>query len=246
MLISTEQLIVQSFSLYHKHWRRVLPYVALFAFPSFATLLVKFIFAFVEKNVLTIGTRVLLMTLFSLVSLGCTMMIIRVLAQIVKNDKPDSILEEFKQGARLIWPALLSSILVGLAVLGGFILLVIPGIIFAIWFAFTAYAVALDEKKGVHALRASHELVRGRWWQVFWRLALPGLLFGFMAWVLQNILHLPFRWMFEEATTQAAMQALVYLATIVNMLVALAILPLSTLAPTLLYLDLKKNPVKKE
>jgi hypothetical protein len=57
----------------------------------------------------------------------------------------------------------------------GFILL-IPGIIFAIWFFFSEYALIFDGFKGVAALKRSKGLVQGYWWAVFGRLILMGLI----------------------------------------------------------------------
>ena len=48
-----------------------------------------------------------------------------------------------------------------------FLLLIIPGIIFAIYWIFAAY-VFFGEKKGIlYSLRKSMEIVKGRWWRVF-------------------------------------------------------------------------------
>ncbi len=69
-------------------------------------------------------------------------------------------------------PILWISILVGLATIGGLILLIIPGIIFAIWFSLTTQAVLFEDKRGVQALKQSREYVRGRWWAVFGRIIL--------------------------------------------------------------------------
>lgn len=244
MLISIEQIIQQTFVLYKENWRRIAPYLGILALPSLATFLVKFGFSFLEKNAATTSLGILFMTIFSIISLGATMMFIRVVAKTIHNEKPDPVKEELFAGLRLIWPALLSSVLVGLAVLGGLILLIIPGIIFAIWFSFTAYSVALDEKKGAEALKESHNLVRGRWWAVFWRLVIPGLLFTFIAWVLRGIIELPIRWLY--AATSSADYLLYFVAAIVSMLIALAILPLTTFAPALVYFSLKKNPGEKK
>ena len=62
------------------------------------------------------------------------------------------------------------AILLTIILLGGYILLIIPGIIFSVWFAF-AYLVLITEDTGVtEALKKSRNYVRGRWWGVFGRL----------------------------------------------------------------------------
>jgi hypothetical protein len=68
----------------------------------------------------------------------------------------------FMDGLKLFGTALLT----GLVVVGGFLLFIVPGIIFLGWFAFTAQ-VAVDEHIfGVAALKRSRDLARGHWWEV--------------------------------------------------------------------------------
>lgn len=88
-----------------------------------------------------------------------------------------------EQSFRATWPKILSwwwvCLLAGLIVLGGFFLLVVPGIIFAIWFSLYIYVFILEDQKGLNVLLRSKEYVQGRWWAVLGRglfLILP--LFG--------------------------------------------------------------------
>jgi hypothetical protein len=87
------------------------------------------------------------------------------------SNNPD-IMELLKKSMPLILPLLLVGILVALAVVGGLILLIIPGIIFAVWFAFSNYTLILEGKRGTEALKASKALVDGRWGDVFGRFIL--------------------------------------------------------------------------
>ena len=87
------------------------------------------------------------------------------------------------QGAKQFFPYLWLSALSGLVVAGGFVMAVVPGIIFAIWFSFSIYAFLIDGKRGLEALLKSKEYVVGYFWPVFGRLlmllvvALPFLMF---------------------------------------------------------------------
>jgi len=67
------------------------------------------------------------------------------------------------------------SILIGLIVALGFILLIIPGIIFAVWYSFSTYILVAEDRKGIDALKRSKEVVRGFWWKVLWRYIVLGL-----------------------------------------------------------------------
>jgi len=63
--------------------------------------------------------------------------------------------------------------------LGGLILFVIPGLIFAVWFAFSQQSLVLDGEKDMNALAASKTLVTGRFFSVVWRLLGGPLIIGF-------------------------------------------------------------------
>jgi hypothetical protein len=78
--------------------------------------------------------------------------------------------EAYAQIKPLFLPYLLLGILSGLILLVGFLLFVIPGVILAVWFCFSYFTLALEGKRGVEALKASKEYVRGLWFDVFIRL----------------------------------------------------------------------------
>ncbi|MDP3990825.1 MAG: hypothetical protein Q8P63_00820 [Candidatus Nealsonbacteria bacterium] len=69
-------------------------------------------------------------------------------------------------------------ILTGLITMGGMLLFIVPGIIFAVWFSLAVYVLVAEDKKGITALFASKQLVEGKWWSVFWRFLAVGLLVG--------------------------------------------------------------------
>lgn len=58
-----------------------------------------------------------------------------------------------------IWIGLLTT----LVEFGGFILGIIPGIIFAIWFIISQFVFIVEGKKGFSALLRSKEYISGRW-----------------------------------------------------------------------------------
>jgi hypothetical protein len=66
------------------------------------------------------------------------------------------------------WAAVLGAVvLAGLAVLAGFVALVIPGIYLLIVLYFGAQAVVAEDRGPIDALRRSKELVSGQFWRVF-------------------------------------------------------------------------------
>ncbi|GEM_PF-4613800 len=56
--------------------------------------------------------------------------------------------------------------LMSITIITGSLLVLIPGLMFTIWYYFSLPAGILDHKKGRDALRYSHDLVRGRFWHV--------------------------------------------------------------------------------
>ncbi len=77
---------------------------------------------------------------------------------------------------RLAWPKwstyFLANLLSGIIIFVGFILLIIPGIVFIVWFFFIPYIVVIEKTKVVQALKRSKALVSGQFWGVLGRLAL--------------------------------------------------------------------------
>ncbi|MEK7635906.1 MAG: hypothetical protein AAB405_02330 [Patescibacteria group bacterium] len=59
--------------------------------------------------------------------------------------------------------------------LGGFVLGIVPGIIFLIWFAVAQFVFIVEGQKGFNALLRSKEYVSGRWGKVFWRMVVFGI-----------------------------------------------------------------------
>lgn len=76
------------------------------------------------------------------------------------------------------------SILVGLIILGGMFLFIIPGLMFAVWYSFALLVFVLEGTKGYEALKKSKALVTGRFWPVVWRWFVPNFIYGLILVVL--------------------------------------------------------------
>jgi hypothetical protein len=94
--------------------------------------------------------------------------------------------QAFTASRPLIGAFFVTSALSGLAVMGGILLLIIPGIIFAIWFSQASYIVVSEHLQGSVALKRSKAYVVGRMGAVFWR----GLFLMIIVWVVLGILAL--------------------------------------------------------
>lgn len=91
-------------------------------------------------------------------------------------------LTALKAGFARFVPGVLISILTGIVVCIGLILLLLPGIYLAVVLGFSLYAVAL-RGAGLNAWKYSYQLVKGRWWSVFGSLLVIGIAF-FLLFVL--------------------------------------------------------------
>jgi hypothetical protein len=61
-------------------------------------------------------------------------------------------------------------ILMWLIVMGGTVLLFVPGIIFAVWFMMAQYVFILEKQRGLNALLRSKEYTEGHGWKIFWKM----------------------------------------------------------------------------
>jgi len=76
------------------------------------------------------------------------------------------------------WDVLIGSILYFLIVLAGIILLIIPGIYWAVRYHFFAYLIIDKNMKPIEAIKRSGQLTRGVWWHLFvFALAIAGITF---------------------------------------------------------------------
>jgi hypothetical protein len=92
-------------------------------------------------------------------------------------------------------PLLGTSILVGLGLILGFMACCIPGIYFAICWAFASQVVVMENLSGAEALGRSRSLVQGYFWHVFGVLFVVSLMVGVPGWIAGAILPnaLPFQ-----------------------------------------------------
>lgn len=242
MLIKAGDIISKSFELYKKNWQLLLKYASLYLAPTLiitisATVLLP-ISETAEASIGGSAIYVILAIVMSVISIWFSVVFIKVLMALYQGGQIKNMQDELKNTVPLIFPAILASFFAGLAILGGLLLLIIPGIIFSVWFAFVLYCVVFEEKKGVEALKASKALVDGRWWSVLWGLLLPGLVFAILTMIAQWIVTIPFAFMGTNSL------ASIIILSIVTTVVSILFIPLSTAAPTILYAELKKTPAQ--
>jgi hypothetical protein len=239
MLIKAGEIISKSVALYRDNAKLLLSYVGLLLIPTSVLQIATVLFSqYATRS--NLGMTLLLIVVFSIaisiVNVWITIAMVRAIAARYMGTSVKDVKTELSGSTPVLLTAILASILVGLVVIGGMILLIIPGIIFSVWFAFVFYAVVLDNKKTTEAMKASKALVSGRWWSVFWLLLAPGIVFAvvmiILQWTAGLLVFLP------DMFGTVGMMAYLVIVTAAGLIAA----PLSTTAPTILYLELKKTP----
>lgn len=83
--------------------------------------------------------------------------------------------EVFSFAWKRLWAFSLLGILVSLIIGLGFVMLIVPGILFLVWFNFSAFELITRGKGIKESLGGSKKLVSGRFWKVLGRLLVFGL-----------------------------------------------------------------------
>jgi hypothetical protein len=119
-----------------------------------------------------------------------------------------------------VWVAIFEMV----AVLGGFVMLIVPGIWLGVAFGLTAYVFAIEGRRGIDALRQSREYVKGYWWAFLGR----SLLLGLAYYVVVLVVEVP-----------AGIFAGKFGAEIVVLFLALLFIPFSAIYHYLIYQNLR-------
>ncbi len=132
--------------------------------------------------------------------------------------------ESLRRGWRKINSLFITGVIGFFIILGGYVLFFVPGLIFSMWFALSMLIVVAEDKRGLNALLASKEYVRGYWGRVFGRL----LLFSILTMVIAVILG------FLGGVTNFK-----YTANIISPIISLLIVPVGIIFLFFIYKDLK-------
>lgn len=88
---------------------------------------------------------------------------------LIKNNF-SSVKDSWQESKKLFGPFFILSLLVFVLLILWALLLIIPAIIFGVFYSFAVLIFIFDGKKGIAAIKASRDLVKGYWWPVFGRL----------------------------------------------------------------------------
>jgi len=111
---------------------------------------------------------------------------IEAIRRVVDKDKL-KIKDTFSVAVKKYWKFLALSIILAFIVGLGFVLLIIPGIMFMVWYTFSQFVLIEDSQTKVLAsLGKSKNLVKGKFWAIFGRL----FVFGLFSLLLQVVISL--------------------------------------------------------
>jgi membrane-anchored glycerophosphoryl diester phosphodiesterase (GDPDase) len=148
--------------------------------------------------------------------------------------EPVSIGSTYRFALTKVHSILWISILTFLAIIVGFILLVIPAFLVFVRMSFASTVIVVEGKRGTSAIARSWQLAKGHFWRLFGALILAGLIAGIVAAVLAVPGELIALAMGPNGWPARALG---------NSLATVLVTPFSTLIIVLLYFDLR---IRKE
>lgn len=131
------------------------------------TAVVLYALQFVISLVLPSAAGVALVLLFSALSVLYQGMVVELVQDVQNGRRDHSVRQLLRSVEPVFWPLVAVSILFGLGVGIGFILVIIPGLILLVIWSVVAPVTVLERPGVFAAFRRSRELVRGNGWNVF-------------------------------------------------------------------------------
>lgn len=216
-LPSVGKLLTDTWKIYKENFKQffgivIIPSVLVFVFGFFL----------VEDNTI-------LMIVSSILTVMLSYWLMASLIFAFKNRGKIDIKTSLEFGIQKLFPLFFVSILYGIIVMAGIVLLVVPGIIFLIWFFFSNYVLIYQNKGGMSALLKSRKLVIGNWWGVFGRLLAMIIIVS----IIFAIISLPLSFLTFNGNINL-------FTSIIELLINLFVLPFFTCYSGLLYENLSE------
>jgi len=104
------------------------------------------------------------------------------------GSKTLKIVDAYKRSFSLLGGLILAQLVFSIIIFFGFILLIIPGIIFLIWFSLASYIIINEKEKVFSALAKSKALIKGDWVKIFLLMLAGGFLISVLLPLLINAL----------------------------------------------------------
>jgi hypothetical protein len=247
MLISVSDILSKSWSQYIKHWHHWAVFSLLLFLPTFILTVSGAIGLFLDlyAPATTFFSNIIILIMFLLslfLAFWGSLALTHAGVRLVENNKTNLWKEHFAATSQLVLPALVASFFTVVTITFGLALFFIPGLIFSVWFFFALFEVVSNKVDPFKALVDSKKLVRGRWWSVAWRIAVPFSAITLLLAAAMFIAGLPVAIFFSDGNSEP----IFYL--VLNILFPLIIslfAPWFTLAGLNLYYSLRENPFRE-
>jgi hypothetical protein len=250
--MSVGQILDQTFRLYREHFVRFFTIVAVVYVPVGLLSILLIALVFQETTQITVDQQTGAIDASGAVASMITTGVIALLAMVgtqlcngalIKNvseaylGRQSSVGEAYRFVLPKIGTLIWASFLVGVIVMIGFVLLIVPGVIFALWFALTTPAIVAENLKASRGMSRSKALASGNLGKIFGTLFIVAVI----SWIVQVL----FQWGGGLLTggisdTPLAAVVLTQVFSIIGQIVAM---PIGATAMILLYYDLR---IRKE
>jgi len=133
----------------------------------FGTALVLYALDFIFDLLLPGAIGLVLVVVFWALSILYQGIVVELVQDVQDGRRDHSVIQLLRSVEPVFWPLVAVSILFGIAVAIGFVLLIIPGLILIVIWSVVAPVTVLERPGVFAAFRRSRELVRGNGWNVF-------------------------------------------------------------------------------
>lgn len=239
MLLTASEIISRTWKTFTTHWVAIAKFMVALGLSSVALELTRSLEIFVWYSgipILPLLVKITIAIAISFITFWFHLALVKSLGEAYQNSQVESFWSALKSTKTCYWSSYGAAILYGLMVGFGTLLLIVPGVIFMVWYLLFQYAIIFEKKTMIGGLERSKELVVGRWWSVLWRALVPVLIFAVILTFIQMILEAPLA---PFAKTWTAW-------TIDLILTALSeaiFLSLSTLSILILFFNLRETPL---
>lgn len=176
-LSSFSDLFKQSLKMYEALFKKVVILALISALAIVPLMLI--IFSFGSMGGQSQAIKILLGVLFvvALVLLIFVAVSTQAATLFLLEDGGRDLKELLKKGMGMAGALVAVSVLTGVLTFLWTLLLIVPGIIYSVYYSFSVYALVYEKQTGMAALRRSHQLVKNYWWSVIGRTIILSLIY---------------------------------------------------------------------
>ncbi len=233
-------LLKESLALYRAHPWTFFGYAAWLLLPFAAIILTEFIPNEAAQAGLVVTAIIAAIWLSIWVSI-----ILLMYSDNIANKKLVNLQDLQREAIPKMWPLILVGLLVALLTMGGLILLIIPGIIFMVWYSLAELIVVFEDKRGMAALSASRELFRGRCWKALWTVFGGPFIIGLVYAVVYGVLFYLIATLtgvgMEAMFTETGFESEFLWVTVLDAIIEILVFPWIVIYTVLAYREMKKS-----